>query len=109
MNLRLISALALVLAAPAAAQQSLPTPQPTEQVPEEGLSGAVSDDSDWQDLGIAIPAFATDADVPTQTSAGSTAAANSAACPFTAVPVATGTSSRRSRSGKEPVPADRIA
>jgi len=74
MNLRLISALALVLAAPAAAQQSLPTPQPTEQVPEEGLSGAVSDDSDWQDLGIAIPAFATDADVPTQTSAGSTAA-----------------------------------
>ena len=72
MNLRLISVLALVLAAPAAAQQSLPTPQPTEQVPEEGLSGAVSDDSDWQDLGIAIPAFATDADVPTQTSAGST-------------------------------------
>ena len=57
MNLRLISALALVLAAPAAAQQSLPTPQPTTQVPEEGLSGAVSDDSDWQDLGIAIPAF----------------------------------------------------
>ena len=74
MNLRLISALALVLAAPAIAQQSLPTPQPTEQVQEEGLSGAVSDDSDWQDLGIAIPAFATDADVPTQTSAGSTSA-----------------------------------
>ena len=78
MNLRLISALApvlaIVLAAPAAAQQSLPTPQPIEQVPEQGLSGAVSDDSDWQDLGIAIPAFATDADVPTQTSAGSTSA-----------------------------------
>jgi TolB protein len=65
----------LLLAAPAAAQQSTPTPQPTVAVPaEEGLTGEVSDDSDWQDLGIAIPAFATNADVPTATSAGSTAA-----------------------------------
>ena len=42
--------------------------------PEEGLSGSVSDDADWQDTSIAIPAFATNADVPTQTSAGGTAA-----------------------------------
>ena len=61
--------LALLAAAPLQAQQ-VPAP-PTE---EGGLSGAVSDDSEWQDLGIAIPAFATNADVPTPTSAGSTAA-----------------------------------
>jgi len=60
---------ALFLAAPALAQQ---TPAPTAQ--EEGLSGSVSDESEWQDLGIAIPAFATNADVPTSTSAGSTGA-----------------------------------
>ncbi len=68
MKLPYLSALALALAAPLAAQQ---TPAPAA---DTGLTGAVSDDSDWQDLGIAIPSFATDADVPTQTSAGSTSA-----------------------------------
>jgi TolB protein len=38
------------------------------------LTGRVTDDSEWQDLGIAITTFATDRDVPTQTNAGSTAA-----------------------------------
>ncbi len=41
---------------------------------EEGLSVTVTDDSDWQDLGIAITTFATDRDVPTAASAGSTQA-----------------------------------
>ena len=59
----------LLLAAPALAQETPPTP-----VEEGGLSGTVSDESEWQDLGIAIPAFATNADVPTSTSAGSTSA-----------------------------------
>lgn len=69
----------LSVAAPLAAQQvtqptAAPTaPSATQPAPDTGLSGAVSDDSDWQNLGIAIPAFATNADVPTQTSAGSSA------------------------------------
>ena len=72
MMFRSLSLFALVLAAPVLAQQAAPpAPPPAE---EGGLSGSVSDESDWQDLGIAIPSFATDADVPTQTSAGSTAA-----------------------------------
>ncbi len=78
MMFRSLSIFAAVLAAPALAQQvsppaalAPPAPAPTE---EGGLSGSVSDESDWQDLGIAIPSFATDADVATQTSAGSTAA-----------------------------------
>jgi TolB protein len=37
------------------------------------LTGTVSDDTAWQSLGIAIPSFATNADVPTAASAGSTA------------------------------------
>ncbi|WP_374283804.1 Tol-Pal system beta propeller repeat protein TolB [Novosphingobium sp.] len=78
MKLPVLTALALVLAAPLAAQQGVPSPvpapSPAAPAADAGLSGAVSDESDWQDLGIAIPAFATDADVPTQASAGSTAA-----------------------------------
>jgi TolB protein len=38
-----------------------------------GLTGSVSDENQWQDLGIAITSFATDRDLPTQTNAGSTA------------------------------------
>lgn len=69
MKSRTLLPFTLFLAAPALAQQ---TPAPPAQ--EEGLSGSVSDDSEWQDLGIAIPAFATNADVPTSTSPGSTGA-----------------------------------
>ena len=55
---------AALIAVPALAQQS---PQPAASAPaalappaeEGGLSGEVSDESEWQDLGIAIPAFAT--------------------------------------------------
>lgn len=67
----LLVGFALLFGAPLLAQQSSPAAQPAA---EEGLSGSVSDESDWQDLGIAIPAFATNADVPTATSAGSTSA-----------------------------------
>ena len=67
--------LLVLLAVPLAAQQGAPTPAPTSAATDAGgLSGSVSDDADWQDLGIAIPAFATNADVPTAASAGSTAA-----------------------------------
>ncbi len=70
----------------AALAQSAPPATPVQPVPaapgapaapadeDGGLQVTVSDDSDWQDLGIAITTFATDADVPTGTNAGSTAA-----------------------------------
>ncbi len=61
----ILPVLLIGLAAPVAAQ----TPAPAE-----GIEVTVSDESDWQDLGIAIPAFATNADQPTQTSEGSTTA-----------------------------------
>ena len=64
MTSRTLFAFALLAAAPVQAQQVAPPPV------EEGLSGAVSDDSEWQDLGIAIPAFAPNADAPPATSAG---------------------------------------
>jgi len=41
---------------------------------EGGLTFTVTDESDWEDLGIAIPAFATDRDVPTPANAEGTAA-----------------------------------
>jgi tol-pal system beta propeller repeat protein TolB len=65
--------LLLSVSGTAFAQDAAPT-VPVISVPEtsEGLEVTVSDDSEWQDLGIAITAFATDADVPTRTNAGST-------------------------------------
>jgi len=71
MTFRILPLIALVFAMPLAAQTSQPASPPAE---DTGLSGSVSDENDWQDLGIAIPAFATNADVSTQTSAGSTGA-----------------------------------
>lgn len=69
---------AALIAAPALAQQAQQPAATAPAVPappseEGGLSGEVSDESEWQDLGIAIPAFATNQDVATQTNAGSTA------------------------------------
>ena len=52
-----------------AAQTATPTPAPTETENFEEVVGTLDNDAK-----IAIPAFATNADVPTQTSAGSTAA-----------------------------------
>ncbi len=41
---------------------------------EGGLTGSVTDESDWQDLGIAIPAFATDRERSTPANASGTGA-----------------------------------
>lgn len=69
--------LALAGTAPAVAQDVAPDPAPvvSSAAPpsDGGLTGSVSDENEWQDLGIAITTFATDADVPTQTNAGTTA------------------------------------
>ena len=53
----------VVLAPAALAQQSTSPPAAAEA--GGGLSGSVSDESQWQDLDIAIPGFATDDDVAT--------------------------------------------
>lgn len=67
-------ALALLLSAPALAQQTASVaPQPTD-APATEAPIEVVDETPWQDLGIAIPTFPTDRDVPTEASAGSTAA-----------------------------------
>ncbi len=75
---KMLLVLSFVLVAPAAAQDlgSAPPTQGSVETlePDSGLTGSVSDTSDWQDLGIAIPGFATDRDVPTAASANGTAA-----------------------------------
>jgi len=72
----LAASLALMAASPAVSQEAI-EPDPVVGVgvqdEEGGLTGSVSDDSEWQDLGIAITTFATDRDAPTSTVAGSTA------------------------------------
>ena len=65
-------ALAALVATPAMAQQQAPTTLtiPRTEAPQQvedtgGLTFTVTDESEWQDLGIAIPAFATNRDDPT--------------------------------------------
>ncbi|MEO0033118.1 MAG: Tol-Pal system protein TolB, partial [Pseudomonadota bacterium] len=50
------------------------TPQAASapQADAGGLTGSVTDESEWQDLGIAIPAFPTDRPVPTAADGGNT-------------------------------------
>ena len=72
------------LAAPLAAQdQDLGTPVAEggevetigtgeSEAEDAGLSFTVTDESDWADLGVAIPGFATDRDVPTPASRSGT-------------------------------------
>ena len=68
-----LAAAALCLSPAAFAQEAPPSaPAPAED--DGGLSGSVSDESEWQDTSIAITTFATDDDVQTAASAGSTAA-----------------------------------
>ncbi|MDR6709332.1 MULTISPECIES: Tol-Pal system beta propeller repeat protein TolB [unclassified Novosphingobium] len=74
----LLAGAALMAAGAIHAQTIAPAPvvTPTAAPPaaDNGvLTGTVSDDTAWQSLGIAIPSFATNADVPTAASAGSTA------------------------------------
>ena len=74
----LVSAIALILAAPVNAQDEPIAAEPAAAqdatADEGGLTGTVADENEWQDLGIAITTFATDRDVATRTNAGSTAA-----------------------------------
>ncbi|WP_239804645.1 Tol-Pal system beta propeller repeat protein TolB [Croceicoccus hydrothermalis] len=53
------------LYAASAALALIAAPVFAQDAPAGGLTGSVSDESEWQDLGIAIPAFATDRDVST--------------------------------------------
>jgi TolB protein len=75
MMLRLAAIAALLTAAaPLAAQET--SPPPVVQLPseDEGLSVTVTDENAWQDLGIAIPGFATDRDQPTPANSRGTGA-----------------------------------
>ena len=78
MLLRLVALLSLgLLATPALAQQAAPSESPPAQPAtddEQGLTVTVTDENAWQDLGIAIPAFATNADRPTPANAQGTGA-----------------------------------
>jgi TolB protein len=69
-----LASLALLLAAPAAAQEILLPPAGATQDDGGGLSGSVTDESAWQDLGIAIPAFATNQEQATPANAQGTTA-----------------------------------
>lgn len=69
----LAAAFALALATPLGAQ---PAPQAAPSAPAapQVLTGSVTDDSAWRDLGIAIPAFPTDRTLPTAAEGGTTEA-----------------------------------
>jgi TolB protein len=78
-KLVLLLGVALLPSAAMAQVQALPaskTPQatPAAQADEGGLTGSVTDESEWQDLGIAIPAFPTDQPVATAAEGGNTEA-----------------------------------
>jgi TolB protein len=73
----LIGASLALAASPALAQEAVQPFTPAPVVPaqeEDGLSGSVTDESEWQDLGIAIPAFATNREQPTPANAQGTGA-----------------------------------
>ncbi|MGX7926588.1 Tol-Pal system beta propeller repeat protein TolB [Tsuneonella sp. HG094] len=71
--LLLISTAALPLAAQDLGQKP-PVDTPVETTEEEGLSGSVSFEGSLEDLGIAIPTFATDRNAPTAANTSGTAA-----------------------------------
>jgi TolB protein len=76
---RLVFLLALFLAAPVAAQESqMPAPNNSEvfQVDDDyqGLDVTVTYEGIWQDLGVAIPSFATNQDVATPANVNGTGA-----------------------------------
>jgi TolB protein len=66
----------LLTAAPVAAQQVQAPPPAAVPAPaqDEGLSVTVTDESAWQDLQVAIPAFATDREAPTPANSQGTTA-----------------------------------
>ncbi|MGN3973688.1 Tol-Pal system beta propeller repeat protein TolB [Tsuneonella sp. SYSU-LHT278] len=72
-----LALLMLTAAAPAIAQdlgQKPPADTPVITTEEEGLSGSVSFEGNLENLGIAIPGFATDRDAPTPANTSGTAA-----------------------------------
>src|SRR5690606_35193972 len=71
--LKLLMPFALLLAAAPLAAQEVPPPAAAEE-DEGGLVGSVTDDSAWQDIGIAIASFATNRDAPTPANSQGTAA-----------------------------------
>ncbi len=76
---KILAILLMMLALPLAAQQNTATPEVVPPPPEAlegegGLQVTVTDESAWQDLGIAIPAFATNANVSTPANTQGTAA-----------------------------------
>ena len=58
----------------AAQQATLPSSTAAQTPADEGLTGSVSDENEWQDLGIAIPSFPTNASVATAAEGGNTEA-----------------------------------
>ena len=70
----LFSSQAFAQAAPKAAPKAVLAAGSQAGAADAGLSLTVTDESEWQDLGIAIPAFPTDAEVPTAADGGNTAA-----------------------------------
>ena len=74
-NLALVLGLGALPALAFAQQQTLPASQAAPAAQDDGgLTGSVTDENEWQDLGIAIPAFPTDNEVPTAAEGGNTAA-----------------------------------
>lgn len=58
-----------------AQQTTLPSSAAPQTAQDDGgLTGSVTDESEWQDLGIAIPAFPTNASTPTAAEGGNTEA-----------------------------------
>lgn len=77
MKMRLLILAAGLVSVPAlvAAQQTtLPSSAASQAPADEGLTGSVSDENEWQDLGIAIPSFPTNASAPTAAEGGNTEA-----------------------------------
>ena len=71
--MKTLLAFALLGSAAAVSAQPAP-PSGAASAADQGLTGEVTDESAWQDLGIAIPAFATDANRPTAANAQGTGA-----------------------------------
>src|SRR6478736_10576817 len=75
MMVRTTAVLALLLtAAPVVAQNQAPPAQGAQPAQDEGLSVTVTDENAWQDLQVAIPAFATDREAPTPANSQGTTA-----------------------------------
>ncbi|MCX7285317.1 MAG: Tol-Pal system beta propeller repeat protein TolB [Novosphingobium sp.] len=75
MKLRMLVLAAGLVSIPAlVAAQQVAVPTSAAQPADEGLTGSVSDENEWQDLGIAIPAFPTNESVATAAEGGTTEA-----------------------------------